>query len=102
MTPLIELAAVIRSKNAGPFELTLDVIFRDRSAFEQALDGGQLTAAAIARAYQLPPERVLSLVWFEPALAFKATLRREVCSGAVGDSDVFGAQQHAPLLELRC
>ena len=31
---LRDLASVIRSKNAGPFELTLDVLLKDDAAFE--------------------------------------------------------------------
>ena len=32
--------------------------------------------------------------------AFKATIPRLVPSGDVGDTDVYGAQQHAPLLDV--
>ena len=32
--------------------------------------------------------------------AFKATLPRLVPAGDIGDTDVYGAQQHAPLLEV--
>ena len=31
---ILEAAKVIRSKNAGPFELTFDIIFKDREYFE--------------------------------------------------------------------
>jgi hypothetical protein len=37
---------------------------------------------------------------YAPARAFKATLPRLIPAGAFGDSDVYGAQQHAPLLEV--
>ena len=37
---------------------------------------------------------------FAPALAVKITLPREIASGDVGDRDVYGAQQHAPLLDI--
>ena len=32
--------------------------------------------------------------------AFKATLPRLVPAGEIGDTDVYGAQQHAPLLDI--
>ena len=32
---LKDIAAVIRSKNAGPYELTLDVIFTDEAVFQK-------------------------------------------------------------------
>ena len=35
MKPLVDLAQVIRTKNAGPFELTIDIIFKDRETYER-------------------------------------------------------------------
>ena len=37
---LTELARVIRSKNAGPFELTFDIIFKDAESYERARQSG--------------------------------------------------------------
>jgi hypothetical protein len=37
---------------------------------------------------------------YEAGRAFKATLPRLVSAGDVGDTDVYGAQQHAPLLDV--
>jgi len=39
-------------------------------------------------------------VHFDPASAVKCTMVRPVISGAPGDTDIYGAQQHAPLLAL--
>ncbi len=101
MTPLRELCRVIRSKNAGPFIFTFDIMFRDAEAFGLAKAAGHLDRAAVARAYGISPNEVLSFEWHGFANAVKFSIRREVASGGVGDSDVYGAQQHAPLLELR-
>ncbi len=100
MTRLVDIAGVIRSKNAGPFELTLDVFFLDRSGWETARESGALSADAIAALYRVPKEDVLAVHWFAPALGWKAVIRRQVSSGTVGDRDGYGAQQHAPLLGL--
>ena len=97
---LRDLARIIRSKNAGPFEMCLDVLFDDAETYEAVRDSGALCADALVRLYKVAPEELLSIHWFKPALAFKATLIRRVSSGTVGDTDVFGAQQHAPLLDL--
>jgi hypothetical protein len=35
--PITDLAAVIRSKNAGPFELTLDILFKEEKHYLQVL-----------------------------------------------------------------
>jgi hypothetical protein len=95
-----EVAQVVRSKNAGPFRLTLDILFKERAVYEQVKGSGQITAATIAALYRLPPDRVTDFVWFDPGKALKATLIRPVGSGAPRDSDIYGAQQHAPLLGL--
>jgi hypothetical protein len=98
--PLAELAAVIRSKNSGPYELTLDVIFRNKNDYLHLKEQDFFTPVLIAGLYRVDPTDVLKIVYFDPALAVKATMRRPVPSGALGDTDIYGAQQHAPLLGL--
>jgi hypothetical protein len=97
MPKLRDLAQIIRSKNAGPFELTLDVIFESKQDYERVKEQNVLSKERIQSLYG---SEVLSCFFFDNALAFKASLARKVSSGTVGDSDVFGAQQHAPLLDL--
>ncbi|MEW6216542.1 MAG: DUF4387 domain-containing protein [Candidatus Bipolaricaulota bacterium] len=99
---LEDLAKVIRSKNAGPFELTLDVMFDSAEVYDQVKNSGVITRQAIAKlyGYEMDPDRVLAVAFFDPALAVKITLVRPCVSGALGDCDVYGAQQHAPLLGL--
>jgi hypothetical protein len=98
--PLRELANIVRSKNAGPHRLTLDVLFESHEVFCRVRDSGALNIAAVAAAYGVPAEMVTSSVVYEPGNAFKFTLRRPVVQGAVGDTDHYGAQQHAPLLDI--
>lgn len=97
---LTSLAKVIRSKNAGPFELTLDIIFSDAYSFAKVCKSGILNASLFARLYGLDISQVISVIEFPAALAIKATLIRPVPSGHLGDGDVYGAQQHAPLLDV--
>jgi Domain of unknown function (DUF4387) len=97
---ILKEARVIRSKNSGPYELTLDVMFRDRAAFERARSAGVFTPGLVSRLYGVSESEVLGVTWFEPANAVKMTLRRRVASGSPGDTDIYGAQQHAPLLSL--
>jgi hypothetical protein len=95
-----QVAAVVRSKNAGPFRLTLDILFKEQPVYERIKQSEAITAATIAGLYGLPVERVTDFVWFDPGKALKVTLVRPTGSGSVTDSDVYGAQQHAPLLTL--
>jgi hypothetical protein len=43
---------------------------------------------------------VINIIEFVPAHAIKATIVRPMCSGDIRETDVYGAQQHAPLLDL--
>lgn len=96
---LIEIASVLRSKNAGPSTLTLDLLFADRAAYELACRSPALAAEPVARLYRVAPAGV-RVIHFPEALAIKISLPRRVIAGSPGDSDVYGAQQHGPLLEL--
>jgi len=94
---LIDVARVIRSKNAGPTTLTLDLLFNERAGYEAACASPALKAEAIARLYSVPAERV-EVMPYPAALAIKISLDRRVIAGSPGDRDVYGAQQHGPLL----
>lgn len=100
MKPLLEIASVIRTKNAGPYELTIDIIFRDREIYERVKSAESLNAALIARLYGVPQQDILEALYFDPACAFKATMKRPLPCGQIGETDIYGAQQHAPLLDL--
>lgn len=99
--PLTELAAVIRSKNAGPHELTIDILFKEERHYAYLKGITFFTRELFARLYGVSVEKVINLVYFDPASAVKCTLVRPMVSGAPGDADIYGAQQHAPVLSLR-
>ena len=91
---LIDVASVIRSKNSGPYELTFDVIFKDFDMYNKVK-----AAKAFCRLYNIPESDIIKLVYFDPAKAVKVTIVRPIPSGALGETDVYGAQQHAPLMK---
>jgi hypothetical protein len=95
-----DLARVLRSKNSGPFELTLDIIFDDAEKYERVKESGVIDRNLVCSLYGIPPEEVYHLVFFDPALAIKITIKRPIESGGIGDTDVYGAQQHAPLFDV--
>jgi hypothetical protein len=94
---LVDIAKVIRSKNAGPTTLTLDLLFNDEGSFKLACASQALAPEAIAKLYSQPAARVQVLP-YPPALAIKIVMPRRIVSGDPGDSDVYGAQQHGPML----
>lgn len=99
MPRLRDIAKLIRTKNAGPFQLTIDVMFDSAEPFERVRRAGILDRSVIAKLYQLPEDRV-KVYYYTPANSVKVTIPRPVVSGDTGDSDVFGGQQYGPLVDL--
>ena len=81
---------VIKVRVVRPY--ILEIEFSDGK--QKIVDVGQELKGA-----ELREEDVL-LVEFPPANAIKATIPRLHGSGAVEDSDVYGAQQHGPLMDV--
>lgn len=99
-TRILDLAQVIRSKNAGPFELTFDILFEDEANYRRVKKSDVITPALVAKLYRISPSQVLVCRSYDPAQAFKITIRRPVSSGDLGESDVYGCQQHVPLTTI--
>ena len=96
---LQDLAQVIRSKNAGPRRLTFDIILGSDADYHRLAQSPALTQAAIAARYGVP-EQDVAIIPYPPGRAIKITLARKLMAGDPGDRDVYGAQQHAPLLGI--
>lgn len=101
METLYELAKVLRSKNSGPFEITLDILFDEEINYYRVKKSKMITKQMIAKIYKIPMSTISQLVFFDQALGIKVTFARDVSSGTVGDRDVYGAQQHAPLMDIK-
>ena len=102
MPTLGDLASVIRSKNAGPFQVTIDIMFANADDYRRTLDSPRFTPAEIARRYRIA-EADVALIPFARVRAIKITIPRRWGSrgsGSTGDRDVYGAQQHGPLVDL--
>ncbi len=97
---LADLAKTVRSKNAGVDKITFDIIFQDRESYELVKNSQVLTKESVARLFGISQERISDFVIFDPGLAIKFTFLRLRPSGSPGDSDIFGCQQYAPLLDV--
>lgn len=100
MTPLADLTSLIRSKNAGPFALTFDIMFADRDTYLRVKNSGVLNRELFARLFHTS---IREVKFFEcdNALAFKFSIPRPRISGDLGDGDLHGGQQFAPLLQIQ-
>ena len=98
-TTIADLAVLVRSKNAGPFWLTIDVMFDDPEKYRRVRDSDIINRAGIARMFRREPGDII-VVNHDAALAIKVSFPRPQSSGSKYDSDVYGGQQYAPLLTL--
>ena len=97
--PLHQLASIIRSKLAGPFRVTFDVIFPDEATYRSVVAANVLTREKIAAIYRVPEAQISSLFHVPMANAIKFTMTRKL-DPVFSTSDSHGAQQHAPLLDV--
>jgi hypothetical protein len=100
LTPLKEIAKVIRSKNAGPFEITFDIIFRSKDDYRRFKEANVLTKGLFCTLYNVSPAKIITFGYFDILNAVKATIPRPRPQGSVGETDMHAAQQHAPLLDI--
>lgn len=97
---LLEAAKVIRSKNAGPFTLTFDILFKDEKSYNLFKEKKFITKEIMSKTYGCDVEEVEDIIYFDPSYAVKINIHRPIASGDIGERDVYGAQQHVPLMEL--
>ena len=79
---LKSLAKVIRSKNAGPCLLTLDLMLTDKAAFAYVVERVATLRRLVAERYRRS-ENEVAVLPFAPALAVKITFPRDVISHAI-------------------
>ena len=96
---IFDLAAVVRSKNAGPLWLTMDIMFDDEASYKYLLSSPNFTVEQIGKLYDTAPETV-QIIPFPAVKSIKVTLPRKMVSGSLSDDDIYGCQQHMPLSRL--
>jgi hypothetical protein len=75
------------------------MMFEDEATYRRVRDSGMITPQRIASLYGVSDNEV-AVIPYDVAFAIKVTIPRLVPSGDPGDTDVYGAQQHAPLLDI--
>ena len=94
-----ELAKLIRSKNAGPFWITFDIMFATDTDFKRVVSAKVLTKSWIAQTYQIPEDSVI-FIEINAASAIKFSFPRSITQGDPGETDMYSGQQYAPLLNI--
>lgn len=97
MPEIGRIADKVRSKNAGPFWLTIDIFAGSPDAFRQIRDG--LSTDRVATALRVAPETIKRFD-IEALNVIKISLPRPVVQGHVTDRDMHGAAWAAVIAEL--
>ena len=90
---------LIRSKDAGPFMLTIDLFCHDAVAYRRVIDSGVVTPATFAGLYGVEPASV-EIHRVDTINALKVSFPRRVPSGELADNDITGGQEYGPLVTL--
>ena len=95
-----ELATLVRSKNAGPFWLTLEIFCNSIAEYNEVAAPDVITPQRIADVYSTDPDSVR--IFRLPELrVIKISFPRPTVQGAIADRDMHAGQQHVPLARLR-
>jgi hypothetical protein len=99
---MYKLAKVLRSKNAGPFRTTLDILFDADEPYRRVRDSGVLTREYIAQLYGIEKKDVYGIFHADAVRGIKITINKPagMASGDIHCRDLFGGQQHIPLLSI--
>jgi Domain of unknown function (DUF4387) len=92
---LLDMAVVIRSKDAGINRLTFDIIFTSGENYEAALRSNAFSKHNVAKTLGLAVDRVVGTFFVDTCNAIKISIDRPNISASVDERDVFGAQQQA-------
>jgi hypothetical protein len=94
-----QLAELVRSKNAGPFWITLDVFFGSEANYERAASSGNITPDTIASLYHVPASTI-KIFRLPLRHAIKVSFPRPHVQGSFADRDMHSGQQQLLLASL--
>lgn len=100
MSRLLDMAVVIRSKDAGINRLTFDIIFNSNEMYRAGLRSNVFRSGNMAKILGVPPERVVGTFFVDTCNGIKISIDRPNISASVDERDVFGAQQQAAVERL--
>ncbi len=99
MATIKETVQYIRSKNAGPFWLTIDLFCDSDEAYEKLTKSDKMNADTIAAVYGIDEESI-NIFMLPKLRVVKISFPRKVIQGTPEDADMHGGQQYLPLLDV--
>lgn len=85
-------AKYIRSKNAGPFWLTLEIFLKSKEDFDRLVALNVVTPELISRLYESSVDQV-QIFFCENTNIIKISFPRPVIQGSLQDRDIHAGQQ---------
>lgn len=99
MPKLEDVCHQIRSKNAGPFWISVDLFFRDGEAFDRYAGAKELQPQHLAALFGVRPDQVKC--YLVPDLAvLKISYPRRDPQGGMIERDLHGGQQYVRIVDL--
>lgn len=99
MTKLSDVCSSIRSKNAGPFWITVDLFFQGAAAWERYAQSPALAPDALGRLLGVPGSSIKSFLLPDLGV-IKISYPRPRAQGGPHERDMHGGQQYVRLLDL--
>lgn len=99
-TTVQDLAHEVRSKNAGPFWVTMELFMKDAAGYAVVADPGFLDEQRVAELYRVDADAV-QLFRIPELNVVKISFPRPVSQGSLRDRDMHMGQHHVPLAGLR-
>lgn len=99
MTTVGVLCELVRSKNAGPFWVTIDLFFKSKIDFARYARSPNLAAGRIAHIYSVNPAQVRHH-YVENLALLKISFPRRTPQGGVEERDLHGGQQFVRLIHV--
>jgi hypothetical protein len=99
MPKVSDVCRHVRSKNAGPFWVTVDLFFRDEELFRRYRDAPALGPELFGRLYGTDPDLVKRLP-VDTLRVLKISFPRAKPQGWMGERDMHAGQHYARLLDV--
>lgn len=101
MNTIEKTVKYIRSKNAGPFWLTVDAFCNNVEDTKRVAAAFEREREFIARSFQVHPEE-LQIFCLEHIQVAKISIPRVPVEGSRDERDMHGGQQYVSLLDISC
>ncbi len=99
MGTIRDCTTTFRTRNAGAFLVSVNIVFTTPELHRQWRDSGVINPESVASRMKVDPD-VVRIIDYPAASAIKITIPRRTVAGDPQDTDLDSAAQFVPLLDL--